>query len=58
MKFILITLFVMSNGDIHTSEFDRYDALDECMIHREYVVATQGRPIINYQAICVIWNGK
>ena len=30
-----------------------HESLDDCMAHREYVVQEIGRPIINYQVVCV-----
>lgn len=31
-----------------------YDTMDECFDAREQLIETIGRPIVNYQAVCVI----
>jgi len=48
-------LFVISLGAFgYNIETEEFSSIDECFNAREHVIQEIGRPIINYQAICVI----
>lgn len=52
MQWILVGLLVQAS-QLYTKPIAVHESLDDCMAHREYVVQNIGRPIINYQVICV-----
>jgi hypothetical protein len=47
---VLITLFVSPE----TQYVGEYQTLSDCFAEREELVKSIGRPIINYQAVCII----
>ena len=51
MKWILFYIMIGEN----TLAFDmkEYERMDDCFSAREELIENVGRPIINYQAICV-----
>ena len=51
--FVLIVLNSPTEAVVYTAPFAK---MDECMEYREGVVEHIGRPIENYQAICIIYN--
>lgn len=56
MKWILIWIS-LNNHPIHTSiELGRYTTMTECFHEREMLIERVGKPIINYQAICVPYD--
>ena len=56
MKWILIWISLNSHP-LHTmAEVERYSSMVECFDAREQLVERVGKPIINYQAICVPYD--
>lgn len=53
MKFVLFIIMLNPNGVHHKVANFTFSSMDECFMAREVVVQEIGRPIINYQAICV-----
>lgn len=52
MKYILFILLV--NPTPQTGVIGEYSSMDGCFEARDTVIERIGRPIINYQAVCVI----
>lgn len=53
MKWILI--YITLQGDLgKMASYGTYDTMDECFFAREELIEVVGRPIMNYQAVCVI----
>jgi hypothetical protein len=52
MKWILIFIGLTSN-DIIVGELGHHESMEACFDHREKVVEIKGRPIVNYQVVCV-----
>ena len=52
MKYILFILLV--NPIPQTAVMGEYTSMDDCFEGRDVLVERMGRPIINYQAVCVI----
>lgn len=50
--FALVLLF-FDGASINTIQFPQYGSMDECFQAREQVVENVGRPIVNYQALCI-----
>ena len=56
MKWILVWI-ALSNHPLHKIiEVDRYDKMNECFKAREQLIERVGKPIVNYQAICVAYD--
>lgn len=57
MKFILIAIILNLNG-LHTDhssyKVGEFDKMVDCLEARDDLVTLVGRPIVNYQAVCVI----
>jgi len=53
MKWILFTLYLIGNGDVTVVNGGKYNSMAECFDERDKVVELIGRPIFNYQVICV-----
>lgn len=51
MEYILVVIVLLSNG--HETREVAYPDQDTCFEAREYVILEYGRPIINYQAVCI-----
>ena len=49
---ILVTL-ISTGGHVSISEQVAYKDLSSCFEEREKVILDMGRPVVNYQAICV-----
>lgn len=49
---ILVVLMLTVDG-LYTEQVGVYQTIDECFDMRELVVEELGRPIVNYQAVCV-----
>lgn len=56
MNFVLFLILISVNGDFTLTDVDRFETLSECFEGRELLVESVGRPIVNYQAICVNWE--
>jgi len=52
MQWILVGLLVQAS-QIYVRPIALHESMDGCMAHREYVVEQIGRPIVNYQVVCV-----
>ena len=52
MKWVLIFVGIAGN-DIIVSDIGTFDRMDQCFEERDQIIETMGRPIINYQAVCV-----
>lgn len=52
MKYILFLLLV--NPSPQSAVMGEYTSMDKCFEDRDIVVERIGRPIINYQVVCVI----
>jgi len=55
MTWILVALFV-SGPSLQAQAVDQYDTMQECFAARESLVKQLGKPIVDYQAICVAKN--
>lgn len=53
MSHVLILIALFSDGTSAHGILGTYNNMDECFTAREIVVENIGRPIFNYQAICV-----
>lgn len=53
ISFILVLLMVVSPGEIQSKNIGTFSTMDECFMARESIVNELGRPIANYQAVCV-----
>jgi hypothetical protein len=59
MIYILVLIAVLSNGTVIAFEKDAlYTSLNDCFEAREITIQKWGRPIINYQVICVATDKK
>jgi len=52
MKWILVYLTV-ALGEPSIDAYAEYDSMNECFDEREFLVESIGRPIVNYQAVCI-----
>jgi hypothetical protein len=53
MKWLLI--YIALTGDrVDVNKMSSFNTMDECFDARERLVEVIGRPIVNYQAVCVI----
>ena len=53
MKWLLIYL-TLTGDRVDVNKMGAYATMDECFDARERLVEVIGRPIVNYQAVCVI----
>lgn len=52
MKWILVYI-VLTTDFAKLETYETYDTMPECFDAREQLVDTVGKPIINYQVICI-----
>ena len=52
MQWILIGLLVQAS-QIYVKPIALHESMADCMTHREVVVEQIGRPIVNYQVVCI-----
>lgn len=52
MKWVLIFIGIAGN-DIIVSDVATFERMDLCFEERDHIIETLGRPIVNYQAVCV-----
>jgi hypothetical protein len=45
---------LLNGNDAVTGTVGEYSSMDECFANRDKIVEQMGRPIMNYQAICII----
>jgi uncharacterized membrane protein YphA (DoxX/SURF4 family) len=53
-SFVLLLVIVSMKG-IGVTQEGVFDTMNECFDAREQLVEQLGRPIVNYQAVCVHW---
>ena len=53
MKWILVYVALTYHGHPIVEEIGRYDSMAECFDAREKLVDKVGKPIVNYQTICI-----
>ncbi len=53
MTYILL-LISLVNGNFELTTVQQFDKMDDCFGGREVLIKSIGRPIVNYQVICVI----
>ena len=53
MKWLLIYL-ALTGDRVDVNKMGAYATMDECFDARDRLVEVIGRPIVNYQAVCVI----
>lgn len=51
--FVLILIVLTQNGDILAKNVGEFPLMNQCFDERELLVERIGRPIVNYQAICI-----
>ena len=54
MTYILLLISLSTTGNFETETMQTFNKMDDCFEGREILVKSIGRPIINYQAICII----
>lgn len=52
MAWVLIFIALGDSG-YATNYYGHYQTMEDCMAAREALIEDVGRPIINYQAVCV-----
>jgi hypothetical protein len=53
MKWILV--YIALTGDrVDVNKMAAFNTMDECFDAREQLIEVIGRPIVNYQAVCII----
>ena len=53
MNWVLVLVALTFHGHPQVQEIGRYDSMVECFDAREKLVDKVGKPIVNYQAICI-----
>jgi len=53
MSWILFIILINNNAPPSLTKLAEYDTMEVCFEERQKVVKQLGRPIVNYQAICV-----
>ena len=56
MDYFILIFITVYNFTVTTEAIGTYSKMDDCFTARELLVEVVGRPIRNYQAICVLWN--
>jgi hypothetical protein len=54
----ILFLIQLSGTHFATHQIANFGTMDECFDAREVLVQEIGRPVVNYQAICVIKTQK
>jgi len=52
MQWILVGLLVQAS-QIYVKPIAIHESMSDCMMHREVVVEQIGRPVVNYQVVCI-----
>ena len=56
---IYILFLLQVSGDVFSAQpVQTFDNMDDCFAARNVLVQQIGRPIVNYQAICVAQNNQ
>ena len=50
--FVLV-LLILAGSEVIAQDLGEYENMDTCFESRDVLVERLGRPIINYQAVCV-----
>lgn len=53
MKWVLIYI-ALTGTRVDANKMAAFNTMDECFDAREQLVEAIGRPIVNYQAVCII----
>ena len=53
MDFFILVFISLVNMNIYSQPLGIYSSMDDCFVAREILVESVGRPIKNYQAVCV-----
>ena len=53
MKWILFTIMMLSENEAGIVQSEPFNSMEACFNERDAMIEAFGRPIINYQAICV-----
>jgi len=53
MKWILVYI-ALTGERVDVNKMAAFNSMDECFDAREQFVEVIGRPIVNYQAVCII----
>ena len=53
MKWLLVYL-ALTGDRVDVNKMAAFNSMDECFDARDRLVEVIGRPIVNYQAICII----
>lgn len=53
MKWLLIYI-TLTGTRVDVNKMAAFNTMDECFDAREQLVEVIGRPIVNYQAVCII----
>ena len=56
MDFHVLVFISLFKFNISAEPLGVYEKLDRCFEEREKVVESIGRPIVNYQALCIRWR--
>ena len=56
MKWILVWISLNNHSLHNMTEVERYESMRECFDAREQLIERVGKPIINYQVICVAYD--
>lgn len=54
MTYVLILIAFLPVGGLHVQVEGVFKEMNDCFVEREILVEELGRPIMNYQAICVV----
>ena len=52
MSWVLVLLFLTVDG-VQVAEMAEYQSMTDCFDDRERIVYDLGKPIINYQVVCI-----
>jgi hypothetical protein len=53
MSYLLFLIILTTNG-FDVQVVDTFETMDDCFVAREQIVQQIGRPIENYQSVCII----
>ena len=54
----ILFLIQLSGTQFATQQIANFGTMDECFDAREQLVEDIGRPIVDYQAVCIIQNNQ
>jgi len=56
MKWVLVLVALSHHGHPIATEEGRYETMAECFEAREKLVEQEGKPIVDYQAVCISYK--